>query len=97
MAHPGDNIMMHDAAGLCQQGDVIVVAMSSPNTNAMLGDLLATSFRAHGGVGVVIDAGCRDVSELTAMKFPVWSKAISADQGDAGRCRRARRMRPVLL
>jgi 4-hydroxy-4-methyl-2-oxoglutarate aldolase len=70
--------MMHVAAGLCQPGDVIVVALSSPNTDAMLGDLLATSFRAHGGVAVVIDAGVRDVSELTAMKFPVWSKAISA-------------------
>jgi 4-hydroxy-4-methyl-2-oxoglutarate aldolase len=78
LAHPGDNIMMHVAADLCQPGDVIVVALSSANTDAMLGDLLATSFRAHGGVGVVIDAGCRDVGELTAMKFPVWSKAISA-------------------
>jgi len=78
LAHPGDNLMMHVAAGLCQPGDVIVVALSSPNTDAMLGDLLATSFRAHGGAAVVIDAGVRDVSELTAMKFPVWSKAISA-------------------
>ncbi len=78
LAHPGDNMMMHVAADLCQPGDVIVVALSSANTDAMLGDLLATSFRAHGGVGVVIDAGCRDVAELTAMKFPVWSKAISA-------------------
>jgi 4-hydroxy-4-methyl-2-oxoglutarate aldolase len=78
LAHPGDNLMMHVAADLCQPGDVIVVALSSANTDAMLGDLLATSFRAHGGLAVVIDAGCRDVSELTAMKFPVWSKAISA-------------------
>jgi 4-hydroxy-4-methyl-2-oxoglutarate aldolase len=78
LAHPGDNIMMHVAADLCQPGDMIVVALSSANTDAMLGDLLATSFRAHGGVGVVIDAGCRDISELTAMNFPVWSKAISA-------------------
>jgi len=78
LAHPGDNMMMHVACELCREGDVIVVALSSENTDAMLGDLLATSFRAHGGVGVVIDAGCRDVSELTAMKFPVWAKAISA-------------------
>jgi 4-hydroxy-4-methyl-2-oxoglutarate aldolase len=78
LAHPGDNLMMHVAADLCHPGDVIVVALSSANTDAMLGDLLATSFRAHGGLAVVIDAGCRDVSELTAMKFPVWSKAISA-------------------
>jgi 4-hydroxy-4-methyl-2-oxoglutarate aldolase len=78
LAHPGDNMMMHVAADLCQPGDMIVVALSSANTDAMLGDLLATSFRAHGGTGVVIDAGCRDVGELTAMKFPVWSKAISA-------------------
>jgi 4-hydroxy-4-methyl-2-oxoglutarate aldolase len=78
LAHPGDNLMMHVAADVCRPGDVIVVALSSANTDAMLGDLLATSFRAHGGVAVVIDAGCRDVSELTAMKFPVWSKAISA-------------------
>ena len=78
LAPPGDNMMMHVAADLCQPGDLVVVAVSSDNTDAMLGDLLATSFRAHGGVGVVIDAGCRDVGELTNMKFPVWSKAISA-------------------
>jgi 4-hydroxy-4-methyl-2-oxoglutarate aldolase len=78
LAPPGDNMMMHVAADLCQPGDLVVVAVSSENTDAMLGDLLATSFRAHGGVGVVIDAGCRDVGELTNMKFPVWSKAISA-------------------
>ena len=78
LAHPGDNMMMHVAADLCQPGDLVVVALTSPNTDAMLGDLLATSFRAHGGSGVVIDAGCRDVAELTYMRFPVWSKAISA-------------------
>jgi 4-hydroxy-4-methyl-2-oxoglutarate aldolase len=78
LAPPGDNMMMHVAADLCQPGDLVVVAVSSDNTDAMLGDLLATSFRAHGGVGVVIDAGCRDVGELTNMKFPVWSRAISA-------------------
>jgi len=78
LAHPGDNIMMHVAAGICRENDVVVVAMSSENTDAMLGELLATSFRAHGGVGGAIDGGCRDVSELAAMKFPAWSKAISA-------------------
>jgi 4-hydroxy-4-methyl-2-oxoglutarate aldolase len=78
LAHPGDNLMMHVAAELCQPGDVIVVALSSANTDAMLGELLATSFRAHGGVAAVIDSGCRDVAELTAMNFPVWSKTVSA-------------------
>jgi 4-hydroxy-4-methyl-2-oxoglutarate aldolase len=78
LAHPGDNTMLHVAASVCGPGDVIVVALSAENTDAMLGELLATSFRAHGAVGAVIDAGVRDVAELTAMKFPVWSKAISA-------------------
>lgn len=78
LAHPGDNLMMHAAAALCRPGDIIVVALSAENSDAMLGDLLATSFRAHGGVGVVIDAGCRDVGELRHMNFPVWSKTVSA-------------------
>jgi 4-hydroxy-4-methyl-2-oxoglutarate aldolase len=78
LSHPGDNLMMHAAAALCRPGNIIVVALTSESTDAMLGDLLATSFRAHGGVGAVIDAGCRDVAELTRMQFPVWSKAISA-------------------
>jgi 4-hydroxy-4-methyl-2-oxoglutarate aldolase len=78
LAHPGDNLMMHVAAALCRPGDVIVVALSSPNTDAMLGELLATSYRAHGGTGVVLDGGCRDVAELARMNFPVWSAAISA-------------------
>lgn len=78
LAHPGDNTMLHVAASVCQPGDVIVVALSAANSDGMLGELLATSFRAHGGLGVVLDAGCRDVAELGRMQFPVWSKAISA-------------------
>jgi len=75
---PGDNWMVHVAVEQCREGDVVVVSPSGPSDHGYLGELIATALQARGVRGFVVDAGVRDVAELTRMGFPAWSRCVSA-------------------
>jgi 4-hydroxy-4-methyl-2-oxoglutarate aldolase len=75
---PGDNIMIHAAVEVIEPGDILIVSTTSPSTNGMFGELLATSVMARGCAGVVVDAGVRDISDLRRLGLPVWSRAVHA-------------------
>lgn len=78
LAQPGDNWMLHVAIEQCQPGDIVVLGCTTDNTDGMIGDLIATSLKARGVKGVILDAGCRDVAVLKEMGFPIWARAISS-------------------
>ncbi|MEV6012807.1 4-carboxy-4-hydroxy-2-oxoadipate aldolase/oxaloacetate decarboxylase [Streptomyces sp. NPDC051976] len=77
-SHPGDNLMIHAAVETCRPGDILVVTTTSPSTDGMFGELLATSLAARGVIGLVTAAGVRDTTELREMGFHVWTRAVSA-------------------
>ena len=78
LSQPGDNLMIHACIEQCGPGDVLVVTTTSPSTDGMFGELFATQLAVRGVQGLIMDAGVRDVAELTAMGFPAWSRAVSA-------------------